>query len=260
MLQLDVQNLQVSFGNRTVLKDVSASIHEGELVSVIGQNAAGKTILLKSIAGLIAHEGNIRLTDNNEPIAISRISYLPQLSQSISRLSVFEMVLLGLGNTLGWRVSQETFDKVDRTLHALHINTLAHRPVDSLSGGQKQLVFMAQAFVSEPRVLLLDEPTSALDLRHQLIVMQAAQEYTRRMHAITVVVVHDLLLAARFSSRLLMISDGTVKIFDKPQEVLSPENISSVYHVTVSVEKTTPGYLAVVPMEPLSDPREEVLS
>ena len=256
MLELSLKNIGVSFGSRMILKDVSATLHEGEIVSVIGQNAAGKTVLLKSIAGLIAHQGSVHLRDGDQELPISRISYLPQLSQTVSRLSVFEMVLLGLGKSLGWRVTQDVFDRVDRTLHAMHINTLAHQPVDSLSGGQKQLVFMAQAFVSEPRVLLLDEPTSALDLRHQLIVMQAAQEYTRRMHAITLIVVHDLLLAARFSSRLLMISEGHVTDFAEPEQVLQPENISSVYHVSVSVEKTKPGYLAVVPMEPLEDPRE----
>ena len=85
----------------------------------------------------------------------------------------------------------------------MQISHLADRPVASLSGGQKQLVFMAQAFVSRPRVLLLDEPTSALDLRHQLIVMQAARSYAKTTGAAVLAIVHDLMLAARFSDKLL---------------------------------------------------------
>lgn len=129
-----------------------------------------------------ARESNRRVlaTENGKTLSNSAVAYVPQLTAVQSRLTVFEMVLLGLVNDLSLTVDGKTFDRVDAVLHAMHINELASEPVLSLSGGQKQLVFMAQAFVSSPRVLLLDEPTSALDLRHQLIVMQAARRYTER--------------------------------------------------------------------------------
>ena len=92
-----------------------------------------------------------------------------------SRLTVFEMVMLGLVRNLGWRVSDEVLEKGRPHASPLHIERHADDPMASLSDGQKQLVFMAQAFVSDSKALLLDEPTSALDLRHQLIVMEAAR-------------------------------------------------------------------------------------
>lgn len=250
--ELTISNLDVSFGTRSVLHDVSASMKGGELVSVIGQNGGGKTTLLKAIAGLVPHGGHVNVRDD---ITVSgkqtSIAYVPQLTQVTSRLSVFEMVLLGLVKDLSWRVAPEMFDRVDRTLHAMNISHLADNPISNLSGGQKQLVFMAQAFVSEPGILLLDEPTSALDLRHQLIVMNAARRYTDEHKAVTLVIVHDLLTAARFSDKLLLLGGGTVQRFAKPVDVLNPQLLESVYRVSVSIEKTLPGFLNVVPLEPL---------
>ena len=247
MTSLAIDNLCVDLGGRPVLKNITASFNGGELVGVIGQNAGGKTTLLKAVAGLVPSKlGSVVIDDH-----LARIAYVPQLSHVASRLSVFEMVLLGLVKNLSLRITREIFDQVDETLHAMGINKLAQTPVCRLSGGQKQLVFMAQAFVSRPRVLLLDEPTSALDLRHQLVVMNAARRYTTTTGAVTMVVVHDLLTAARFSDKLLLLAEGRVRVFDEPKTVLDPAVLSEVYQVSVSVEPTKPGFLNVVPIEPL---------
>lgn len=250
--ELILEGLGVEFAGRRVLHDIDARMKGGELVSVIGQNGGGKTTLLKAIAGLVPHGGGVTVEEDGRSFSErSGIAYVPQLTQVTSRLTVFEMVLLGLVKDLSWRVSHETFDRVDETLHAMNINQLADQSVCSLSGGQKQLVFMAQAFVSKPRILLLDEPTSALDLRHQLVVMNAARKYTDECGAVTLVIVHDLLTAARFSDRLLLLSDGTVQKFAKPEEVLHPDLLASVYRVSVSVEETDSGFLSVIPLHPL---------
>lgn len=251
MSRLTLEHLGVSFGERQILKDISCEIAGGELVSVIGQNGGGKTTLLKAVAGLLPHTGSVSADLGVSENFQKSIAYVPQLSHVTSRLTVFEMVLLGLVKDLSWRVSKETFDRVDETLHQLNINTLADMPVNRLSGGQKQLVFMAQAFVSRPKILLLDEPTSALDLRHQLVVMNAARNYTDSAKAVTIVVVHDLLTAARFSDKLLLLADGKIKTFDTPENVLKPDTLSDVYQVSVSVEKTDPGFLNVIALEAL---------
>lgn len=250
-LQLSIEDLCVDFGSKPVLDHVRMQVRSGELVSVIGQNGCGKTTLLKSIAGMVKARGSIRLTENRQELSGRAIAYVPQLSAVASRLTVFEMVLLGLVKDLSLTVSSETFERVDAVLHAMHIDSLSSDPVHLLSGGQKQLVFMAQAFVSNPRVLLLDEPTSALDLRHQLVVMQAARRYTERTGAATVCVVHDLMAAARFSDRLVMLDRGRVRLCGTPREVLRAENIEEVYRVSSYVGLSEPGFLSVVPIEPL---------
>ena len=186
MLTLSIQNLSVHFSGNHVINDVSATLHGGEMVAVVGRNGVGKTTLIKAIARLIKRSGDVALYDDKGNLFSDRdIAYVPQLESVTSRLTAFEMVLLGLVKDLRWKVTDEQIEKVADTLAELGLDSLSRKPVCSLSGGQKQLVFMAQAFVSRPKVLLLDEPTSALDLRHQLVVMDLARKYTRengRLH------------------------------------------------------------------------------
>ena len=252
MICLTLDKLGVEYGKTTVLDGISSAKISGEqIVSVIGHNGSGKTTLLKAIAGLIKYRGSVRLDENGQTLSSSQMRYVPQLSSVQSTLTVFEMVLLGLVNNLTWRVTPEIFNKVDSVLHALEINELSHTPVNELSGGQRQLVFLAQAFVSEPKLLLLDEPTSALDLRHQLIVMNAVKEYTKRTKAITLVIMHDLLTAARFSQQILLLEKGRLSILDEPELVLQAQRLEKIYNVTVSIEKTASDFLNVVPLKPI---------
>lgn len=133
----------------------------------------------------------------------------------------------------------------------MHLEAIARQPFHTLSGGQKQLVSMAQSLISRPKVLLLDEPTSALDLRHQLIVMNLAQKYTQDTGAVTIFVVHDLMLASRYGTNLLLLHQGRIKAFDRADQILQPELLENVYNVEISVERTKNGFLNAIPVRPL---------
>lgn len=256
MISLTLKDLSVRLGGKDILRGVNATFEGGQIVSVVGQNGCGKTTLLKAIAGITSHLGDVFVQDGAHNLSTKAIRYMPQLSTVTSRLTVFEMVLLGLEAQLGWRVDQATFDRVDRLLHLLEIDHLAHTPVASLSGGQKQLVFLAQACVSEPKVLLLDEPTSALDLRYQLVVMKAIRRYTEATGAVTIIVMHDLLNAARFCQKVMLLDSGSVMAFDTPENVFEQSRLEAVYGVKVSVEASQCGFLNVIALEPVPTPHE----
>ena len=154
MLTLSIQNLSVHFSGNHVINDVSATLHGGEMVAVVGRNGVGKTTLIKAIARLIKRSGDVALYDDKGNLFSDRdIAYVPQLESVTSRLTAFEMVLLGLVKDLRWKVTDEQIEKVADTLAELGLDSLSRKPVCSLSGGQKQLVFMAQAFVSRPKGL-----------------------------------------------------------------------------------------------------------
>ena len=253
MLTLSVNDLTVRFASRPVLDKISATFYGGEMVAVIGRNGVGKTTFIKALANLVSHSGTVTLHDDSEGrmFSVHDMAYVPQLEAVTSRLTVFETVLLGLVRDLHWKVSDEQLDTVMKVLAELHLEELSHRPVCNLSGGQKQLVFMAQAFVSNPRVLLLDEPTSALDLRHQLIVMDLARCHTCERGLVTLFVTHDLMLASRYSHRLLLLDGGRIRALDTSERVLLPHLLGDVYDIEASVERTRSGFLGVVPIRPL---------
>ena len=243
MWRLSLQDIAVRYGQKTVLDGVSAQFSGGEMAGVIGSNGVGKSTLLKAVAGLLPHTGSALLREDSGEVGTRRdIAYVPQLGAMNTRLTVFEMVLLGLIGSLGWRVTPEQAAQVEEVLEELGLSAIARQPFSTLSGGQRQLVTMAQSLIGRPKVLLLDEPTSALDL---------AQDYTRRTGAITLFVAHDLTLTSRYGDRILLLQGGKVRAFDSPQEVLRPEPLEEVYQVGVSLQATQMGFLSVIPTKPL---------
>lgn len=254
MTELQLLNIGISFGGKNIIKNASASFKGGEMTAIIGRNGAGKTTFIKSVAGLTKHSGEVRLSlDGKNVNAKKNIAYVPQLGALSTKLTVFEMVLLGLVNNLKWHVTDEQLKMVSDILEELNLIGMAKQPFNTLSGGQKQLVSMAQSLISKPKVLLLDEPTSALDLRHQLIVMDLAQKYTRETGAVTIFVVHDLMLAARYAGNLMLINNGGINAFDRAENVLRPELLEKVYGVEISVEKTKNGFLSAIPIRPIEN-------
>ena len=147
----------------------------------------------------------------------------------------------------GWRASRSDIAAVEAAIREVGIEALSERSVAELSGGQQQLVAIAQAMVRQPQVLLLDEPTSALDLRRQLEIMRLLQRVTADRGIITIAALHDLNLAARFAETLLLLHDGTIAAAGAPKDVLGSHELSRAYGVEVHVETTGRGSLVVDP-------------
>ncbi|MGR5390930.1 ABC transporter ATP-binding protein [Vibrio crassostreae] len=249
MKSLSIENLAVTVGKKLVLEKVDAHFWGGEFSAILGPNGAGKTTLLKAVMGIIPSDGKVNSSGGDgKKLAPSAFSYLCQLNKSSCQLTVFEFVLLGFVHQLGWNVTFKQEQKAESILIYLGLINLAPRQFSQLSGGQQQLVSLAQALVAEPDVLLLDEPTSALDLRHQVQILDLVRQYTRARDIITIAVLHDLSLAARYCDHLLLLSDGVVQHSGKPQDVLDSEKLSQIYHVQVNVGCCVHGHTHVTPI------------
>ena len=251
MATLQIDSLSCAYKGKPVLNCVHAEFSSGRLTAILGRNGAGKTTLIRCIAGLHDYCGKVRLTDKEKVLDRSHIAYRPQLEKITSSLTAFETILLGLTKQLTWKVSQEQLQKVSDVIRELKLEALADTPVKSLSGGQKQLVFLAQAFVSEPKILLLDEPTSALDIRHQLVVMDTVAKYCKEKDAIALFVIHDLMLASRYSDSILFLHDGKVHALDRPENVLHSSVIDPIYQIESLIEKNSLGLTTLTPIRPL---------
>ncbi|MBL4783826.1 MAG: ABC transporter ATP-binding protein [Cohaesibacteraceae bacterium] len=251
-MSLDIKNLCAGYGRTRVLKDITISnIKPGEFVGLIGPNASGKSTLFKTITGIVKPKsGAIRLNDmdlvgSSRRERAGKVAYMPQAFGCNASLTVFESVLLALKQTTGWRVQRENLTVVSKTLETLNLAHLADRGLSQLSGGQSQMVAVAQALVRKPGLLLLDEPTSALDLHHQLAILSSIKNATPLNNMIVIAALHDLNLAAQFCDRLILIRHGRVLADGTPSEVLSLEALGETYGVQTRLEQTQRGTLYV---------------
>lgn len=251
-MSLSIEHLSAGYGNNTVLADISVSgLAPGAFVGLIGPNASGKSTLFKTLAGLLrCRSGVIRI--KGEDIGAlplqqraRRIAYMPQAFGCNAVLTVFESVLLALKQTSGWRVQADNLDQVSQTLSRLRLSHLADRGIADLSGGQAQMVAVAQTLVRRPDVILLDEPTSALDLHHQLSVMTSLRDEARERQPIVLAALHDLNLAAKFCDRLILLCEGRILADGTPENVLALPEIGRTYRVETDLERSRRGTLFV---------------
>lgn len=241
MIGIRTRSVAVTLGTVTLIDDIHLQIAPGEFVGLIGPNGAGKSTLLKALAGILTARGEI-------VGAGSDAAYMPQDSGVATSLTVMDAMLLARVATLGLRVSETLLNAASAALEGFGLAALSGRRLDTLSGGQRQLVFLAQAVFREPHVLLLDEPTSALDLRHQLRVLETVRAVCRERRVTVVAAVHDLGQAARFADRIVCMANGRIVADGPPEEVITASRIREVYKVEAEICRTGGGALAVTPL------------
>lgn len=236
---LQIKQLRVRYRQREVLSGVDLGcIRPGELIALVGPNAAGKSTLLKAIAGLVPATGHICYGDDDWSgwsvgKRVEHIGFMPQSTPESSNLTVLEATLVALRCTrLGSHKSDE-FEAL-RTIEHLGIGELALRPLHELSGGQRQLAALAQAVVRGSPILLLDEPVSALDLAHQWQVMHVARRLADESR-IVIVVLHDLALAAQWADRIAILHQRQIHSFGSPKETITDKTLEQVWGVQARV-------------------------
>lgn len=251
-MTLQIEALSFAYGRKPILNDICLDqLRPGTLTALIGPNAAGKSTLFKCIAGLLPVEHRTVQLAGKDIKEIGRrrwnneVCYMPQSFTCNAALSVFEIVLLARKHMNGWRVNDEDTSIVSSMLRDIGIEHLAETFVGDLSGGQQQMVSIAQALVRTPSVLLLDEPTSALDLRHQLEILNLVSSVTRQRGIITIIALHDLNLAAQFAEHVLLMRQGHVIGQGAPENVLRMPELGATYGVDIEIQTTNSGALSV---------------
>nr|WP_278417435.1 ABC transporter ATP-binding protein [Corynebacterium stationis] len=236
---LHVKDLSVGYGERTVLDTLNVDIKRGAVTSIVGPNGCGKSTLLRTMSRLLnPTKGEIVLDgksihDIPTRKLATQLGLLPQTPIAPDGIVVADLV--GRGRTphqgiLG-RWSQQDYDIVAEALETTGISDLAERSIDELSGGQRQRVWIAMALAQRTDTLLLDEPTTYLDVKHQLDVLDLLTELNRDRGTTIVMVLHDLNLAARYSDELVAVSGGKVFAHGHPREVITKENVKSVFGI-----------------------------
>lgn len=232
-MRIDVDQLSVRYRTHLALDQVALTAHPGEILGVIGPNGSGKSTLLKAIAGIVPASGSLRF--DGAPGRPSVLGYMPQGIEARTALTVLEVVLLGRLGRLGLRVSADDLAAAAAVMADVGVSHLADRDLGALSGGQRQLAFLAQALAANPSVLILDEPLSALDIRHQLEVSALVRRLTIQRGLTTLIVLHDLPCAARLADRIAILREGRLLACGRTPDVLTPANLHNAFDVDAQV-------------------------
>lgn len=254
-MSLSIEGLSLAYGSKQIMHNLSLPlIPPGSLVAVLGANAVGKSTLLKAMAGLLDYSGQIFLYKQSLPTLTQQqrmqmIGYLPQLLPQLSTLMAYELVY-SAARAAGNLAGEQIEERVDGIFERLDIKALALREMREMSGGQRQMVGLAQVLVRAPQLLLLDEPTSALDLYWQLNVLEAIREETEKKEVIAFVASHDLNLALRFCDQILLLAQGGALAIGRPEQVLDAERLRIAYGIEGRIESCSQGYPIVLADRP----------
>jgi iron complex transport system ATP-binding protein len=245
MVALALKDVGASYGRVTVLSKVGIDLlQSGSVTAVIGPNAAGKSTLFKRIAGLISGPGLGQLSDTER--GDRTICYMPQDTGANAVLTVYESILLSAKQGGGWRVQDSELNEIDAILKALRIEDLAFRGLGELSGGQRQLVSLAQALVRRPEVLLMDEPTSALDLHRQIEVLGFVADLAKKNGMIVLIALHDLNHALRYCESTIVIAKGEMIVSGNTCDVINADMLRDIYKIEARIENCSLGRPLVI--------------
>lgn len=249
-MNIQTDTIQVSFGSKTILHDISLAIQDKEFVGIIGPNGSGKSTFLKCLYRVLQPSGGKIYFDGTELSSLShrdtalKMAVVAQHSTVNFDFSVLEMVLMGRSPYKGL-LDRDQLDDYEIARHALAqvgLSDFESRNFNTLSGGEQQRVILARALAQRTECLVLDEPTNHLDIKYQLELMTIV----KRLDATVVSAIHDLNLAAIYCDRIIALKDGHIVCSGTPQDVLSSDTIRHIYGVSAMVQTLPDGRLNII--------------
>jgi len=235
---LETRLLELSHGQTTIINGLNLRIQPGRVTAIVGPNGCGKSTLLAGLARLLKPRAGAVLLDGkaigelpSRQVA-RQLALLPQDASAPDGLTVSDLIRFGRQPHQGLLRQWSTDDEavVDAALKAADLIELAERPLDSMSGGQRQRAWIAMAIAQQTPLLLLDEPTSALDLGHQLEVFELIRMLANAGKTV-VMVVHDLSQACRYADHLVAMQSGRIIAEGVPADIVTPELVETLYGV-----------------------------
>lgn len=238
-MSLDVNDLHYGYGRHLVLDGIDLPIVDGEIIGILGPNGCGKTTLLKNLnRNLSPYEGCVMLdgsdlADMGKKEIARSIAVVPQTNEIRFAFTVKEMVSMGRMPFQGMMSGSTSEDEliIDEAIRKTGLSDYADRHINTMSGGERQRVIIARAIAQTPRILLMDEPTLHLDISMQFDALNLVQKISKDTGMTVVIVSHDLPMVARYCDRIVMLHDHRIHAIGKPEDVLTAENMRTVFNV-----------------------------
>jgi iron complex transport system ATP-binding protein len=246
MVMLRIDGVECRYGSIKVLENVNLTVKEGDFVGILGPNGSGKSTLLKSISQVLKPFKGTIFLDKTDIYSMKSVdlakhmAVVPQESNIGFSFTAMDIVLMGRNPHMKRfeMESEKDMAIVRKAMNQTNTWHLADRPINELSGGEKQRVVIARALAQEPKVLLLDEPLTHLDMSNQLEIMDLVRDLCQKEHLIVLAVIHDLNLAGRYCTSAILLKNSRVYAAGPLDKVLTCQNIKSVFNVDAIVKKS----------------------
>lgn len=243
MVRLSAQDLRIGYDERLIVKNLSITIPDKKITTIIGPNGCGKSTLLKAMTRIIPHQSGTILLDGaniskeSTKVLARKMAILPQTPESTSGLTVSELVSYGrFPYQKGFgQLTKKDIEVIEWALEVTGTTDFKYRPVDALSGGQRQRVWIAMALAQETEIIFLDEPTTYLDMAHQLEVLELLQKLNIDQERTIVMVLHDLNQAARFADYIIALKDGEIVQAGTCEEVIHHDVLKKVFQIDAKI-------------------------
>lgn len=240
-MKIEIKNIDFAYNGENVLSDVTTLFESGDFVALVGPNGSGKSTFIKCLNKiLMPQKGVILINEKNiAEIALKdlakEMAYVPQCEQKGMGVNVFDFILTGRKPYISWRPSENDLKKVAEIIKTLHLDDIAMKDINKLSGGQNQMVSIARAIAQEPEILLLDEPTASLDIRHQIEIMELLKKFSGKGMNI-VIALHDINTALKYANKFIMLKEQSV-FAEGGREIINKKNVEELYKIKVNLIK-----------------------
>ncbi len=236
-----IEDMTFGYDEKIILEHVNLEINYPGLLCILGPNGVGKTTIVKCMNKLLKPKSGHVYLNGKDVSTMSllevaqTLAFVPNSSSSVFSMSVAEAILMGRHPRAGWTTSERDIKVVDAAIDLMGLQEFSSRDIRQLSAGQTQRVLIARGLVQEPDILILDEPTSNLDVKYQMDVMRFLKAYARDRQILVIMVCHDLNITAAYADRVILMYGKNVYADGTPSEVLTAENIQTVYNVEAEV-------------------------
>lgn len=240
---VDIKNVFKKYNQKKVIDDVSVSIKKGAITSFIGPNGAGKSTLISMVSRLIAKDdGNITidgkdiLESKNKELA-KKISILKQSNTINLKLTIRELVSFGRFPYSQGKLKQTDWEKVDEAIDYMELRDIQGKFLDELSGGQRQLAYIAMIIAQDTEYILLDEPLNNLDMRHSVSIMKTLRKLVNEMGKTVVIVLHDINFASCYSDEIVALKNGELIKQGRTCDVIDQCVLKEIYDMDIDIKE-----------------------
>ncbi|MBI9031173.1 ABC transporter ATP-binding protein [bacterium] len=240
---IHIKNLSAGYADKEIFKDLNLDFSRAEFVSILGPNGAGKSTLLKLINGFMKPEsGEILIAGKRvdkwaQQDLAKIVTYIPQENFIQYNFTVEEIILMGRFPFISIWQNYSSLDReiVEKIIHDLDLQQLRHKFINQLSGGEKQRTLIARAIAQDSDYILLDETFSHLDINHQIEILNIMKDLHIQKGKSIIMVSHNINLSANYSQRMIALKDGKLIADDKPEEVMTSENLEKLFDIKLGV-------------------------